>query len=101
MQQRLRSIAFQLFLLLLVEAVVVDVTHGGVVIEDNGYSGVVVALDSDLPQPVQDGGLALLSNLKVNCIIIQIELSLEFRCRNICFKKPVQCLPVFNQIVFK
>lgn len=87
MEQRLRSIALLLPLLL----VFIDIVGGGVVIEDNGYSNIVVALDYDLPQAVQDGGLAFLTDLKVSSFTA---LSLD---AGNSLKKTWQRQQVFNE----
>lgn len=73
MQQRLSSIALSLPLLLITASVVCG---GGVVIEDNGYTNVVIALDYDLPQPAEDGGQAFLLNLQVSfdCLLDSLNL---------------------------
>ncbi len=40
-----------------------------IVLEGNGYSNIVVAISKDIPQPVDDGGTALVDNLKVKITV--------------------------------
>ena len=42
-----------------------SVVHSAIVLQDNGYTGILVAISEDVEQPIDDGGLELINSLEV------------------------------------
>ncbi len=45
--------------------VTITITNSTIVLEDGGYSNILVAISEDIPQPEGDGALAMIESMKV------------------------------------